>query len=352
MKLEECLKQHRAYMIAEMSANHGGSLETAMKIVEAAAEAGADCLKTQTYTADTITMDSDAEAFQIHGGLWDGYNLHDLYKEAYTPWEWMAPIREKCEECGIDFLSTPFDFSSVDYLEKTGVNFYKIASMELVDLPLIRYVAKTGKPIIMSVGMGTEEEIREAVDAAKGAGCRELILLKCCTVYPSVSGDLNLRTIPDMREKFGLPVGLSDHSMGATAAIAAAALGAAVIEKHFCLSRKIKTADCDFSMEPEEYRAMVQGVHDCEKALGSVFYGPTPDEAGEFTNRRSLFVVKDIRAGETLTPDNIRSIRPYNGLKPKYYEAVLGRKAAHAVRAGTPLSWDLIDGGENPEACH
>ena len=305
MKLEECLKKHRAYMIAEMSANHAGKLENALKIVEAAAKAGADCVKTQTYTADTITIDSDAEAFRIHGGLWDGYILHDLYTEAYTPWEWMEPIKKKCEECGVDFLSTPFDTTSVDYLEKVGVDFYKIASMELVDIPLIKYVARTGKPIIMSVGMGNEEEIREAIDTAKSVGNENLILLKCCTVYPSVSSDLNLLTITDMRERFDLPVGLSDHSLGSTAAITAAALGAVVIEKHFCLDRKIKNADSDFYMEPAEYQEMVQGVHDAELALGKVSYGPIPDEAEEFKNRRSLFVVKDVKAGEKFTAENV-----------------------------------------------
>ena len=343
MKLEECLKKHRAYMIAEMSANHAGKLENALKIVEAAAKAGADCVKTQTYTADTITIDSDAEAFRIHGGLWDGYILHDLYTEAYTPWEWMEPIKKKCEECGVDFLSTPFDTTSVDYLEKVGVDFYKIASMELVDIPLIKYVARTGKPIIMSVGMGNEEEIREAIDTAKSVGNENLILLKCCTVYPSVSSDLNLRTITDMRERFDLPVGLSDHSLGSTAAITAAALGAVVIEKHFCLDRKIKNADSDFSMEPAEYQEMVQGVHDAELALGTVSYGPIPDEAEEFKNRRSLFVVKDIKAGECFTAENVRSIRPYNGLKPKYYEEILGKTAVCDIRPGTPLAWELIN---------
>lgn len=342
MKLQECLNSHRAYMIAEMSANHAGSLDNALKIVEMAAQAGADCVKTQTYTADTITMDSDAEAFRIHGGLWDGYVLHDLYKEAYTPWEWMEPIKQKCIECGVDFLSTPFDTTSVDYLEKVGVEFYKIASMEMIDIPLIRYIAKTGKPIIMSVGMGSEEEIREAVNAARDNGCKQLILLKCCTVYPSISSDLNLRMIPDMREKFKLPVGLSDHSMGGTAAIAAAALGAVVIEKHFCLDRSIKNADSEFSMEPQEYSEMVQAVHAAELALGSIHYGPMPDEAGEYTNRRSLFAVKDICRGEKFTPENVRSIRPYNGLKPKYYDQVIGSTAAADISAGTPLSWELL----------
>ncbi len=345
MRLKESLQNHRAYMIAEMSANHGGSLENALKIVEAAANAGADCLKTQTYTADTITIDCDAEAFKIHGGLWDGYNLHDLYKEAYTPWEWMEPIKKKCEEVGIDFLSTPFDTTSVDYLENIGEEFYKIASFELVDIPLIKYIARTGKPIIMSTGMASEEEIREAIDAIRSEGNDDIIILKCCSVYPTVSSDLNLRTIPDMREKFGVPVGLSDHSMGGTAAIAAAALGAVVIEKHFCLGRDIPSADSAFSMEPDEYAAMVKGVHDAELALGQVFYGPTEAEAGEYTNRRSLFVVEDVEAGEVFTDKNVRSIRSYNiqGMKPKYYEEILGKKAKQKLTRGTPLDWSCIE---------
>ena len=345
MRLQDCLDNHRAYMIAEMSANHGGSLENALAIVEAAARAGADCLKTQTYTADTLTIDCDAEAFRIHGGLWDGYNLHDLYKEAYTPWEWMEPIKKKCEECGIDFLSTPFDKSSVDYLENLGEEFYKIASFELVDIPLIRYIASKHKPIIMSTGMGSAVEIGEAIDAIRGEGNDQIIILKCCSVYPTVSSDLNLKTIPDMKKRFGVPVGLSDHSMGGTAAIAAAALGAVVIEKHFCLSRDIPSADSAFSMEPQEFADMVKGVHDAELALGEVFYGPTEAEAGEYTNRRSLFVVEDIEAGEKLTEQNIRSIRSYNitGMLPKYYEEVLGRTAKKKLTRGTPLDWSLFE---------
>ncbi|WP_026523379.1 MULTISPECIES: pseudaminic acid synthase [unclassified Butyrivibrio] len=345
MRLQECLDNHRAYMIAEMSANHGGSLENALAIVEAAAKAGADCLKTQTYTADTITIDCDAEAFKIHGGLWDGYNLHDLYKEAYTPWEWMEPIKKKCEELGIDFLSTPFDKTSVDYLENIGEEFYKIASFELVDIPLIKYIAATGKPIIMSCGMGSEEEIREAVEAIRSQGNDQIILLKCCSVYPTVSEDLNLRTITDMREKFGVPVGLSDHSMGSTAAIAAVALGAVVIEKHFCLSRDIPSADSAFSMEPAEFADMIKGVHDAELALGKVFYGPTEAEAGEYTNRRSLFIVEDVEEGEELTDKNVRSIRSYNiqGIKPKYYEEVLGKKVKTKLTRGTPLDWSQFE---------
>lgn len=342
MRLYDRINEGKAYIIAEMSANHGGTLESALEIVRAAADAGADCLKTQTYTADTITIDADTEAFRIHGGLWDGYLLHDLYQEAYTPWEWMAPIKEECEKCGVDFLSTPFDNSAVDYLEQTGAEFYKIASMELVDLPLLRYVAATGKPMILSTGMGTAEEIQEALDTIYATGNRQVVLLKCCTVYPSVSADMNLATLADMRERFHVPVGLSDHSMGHAAAVCAAALGALVIEKHFCLDRRIKTADSAFSMEPAEFRDMVDNVRAAQTALGTVSYGPLPDEAEEFKNRRSLFVVADMKAGELFTEENIRSIRPYDGLSPKYYEEILGKQAARDIPRGTPLAWELI----------
>lgn len=345
MKLYECLEKGRAYIIAEMSANHGGSLEQALQIVDAAAESGADCLKTQTYTADTLTIDCHTEAFQIHGGLWDGYNLHDLYKDAYTPWEWMEPIRRRCEERGIDFLSTPFDTTSVDYLEGIGEEFYKIASFELTDIPLIRYTARTGKPIIMSTGMASADEIDDAVEAIRAEGNDRIILLRCCSSYPTVSSNLNLRTIPDMRERYHVPVGLSDHSMGHTAAVAAAALGAAVIEKHFCLSRDIPTADSTFSMEPQEFADMVRAVHDAELAMGNVFYGPTESERDELCCRRSLFIVSDVHKGEELTSDNIRSIRAYNecGIKPKYYDEVLGLKFKNDYAAGTPLKEDCYE---------
>lgn len=345
MRLKECLDQGRAYIIAEMSANHGGSLEQALQIVDAAAETGADCLKTQTYTADTLTIDCHTEAFQIHGGLWDGYNLHDLYKEAYTPWEWMEPIMRRCEERGIDFLSTPFDNTSVDYLEGIGEEFYKIASFELTDIPLIRYIARTGKPIIMSTGMASAEEIDDAVSAIRAEGNEDIVLLRCCSSYPTVSSNLNLRTMIDMRDRYHVPVGLSDHSMGHTAAVAAAALGAAVIEKHFCLSRDIPTADSAFSMEPQEFADMVRAVHDAERALGEVYYGPTDSERDELNCRRSLFIVKDVHAGDELTPDNIRSIRAYNtcGMKPKYYDEVLGHKYTADYVAGTPLKEDCYE---------
>lgn len=344
MKLREYLTQGKTYIIAEMSANHGGSLKQALDIVEAAAASGADCLKTQTYTADTLTIDCHTEAFQIHGGLWDGYNLHDLYKDAYTPWEWMQPIKDRCEELGMDFLSTPFDTTSVDYLEEVGEDFYKIASFELTDIPLIRYIAHTGKPIIMSTGMGSEDDISDAVSAIRSEGNEYIVLLRCCSSYPTVSDNLNLRTIPDMKTKFNVPVGLSDHSMGHTAAVAAVALGASVIEKHFCLSRDIPTADSAFSMEPAEFAEMVRAVRDTEKALGRVYYGPTDAELEEIHCRRSLFIVKDVKAGDRITPDNVRSIRAYNesGMKPKYYEEVLGRTFKQDQKMGTPLDRSMF----------
>ncbi|MBQ7428163.1 MAG: pseudaminic acid synthase [Butyrivibrio sp.] len=344
MKLYDKINAGQTYMIAEMSANHAGDLNRAMELIETAAAAGADCVKTQTYTADTLTIDSDAEAFKIHGGLWDGYVLHDLYKEAYTPWEWMEPIKKKCEECGVDFLSTPYDTTSVDYLENIGAEFFKIASFELTDVPLLRYVARLHKPIIMSTGMASEEEIQDAIDAIKSQGNDQIILLKCCNAYPTVTSDLNLRTIPDMKKKFGVPVGLSDHSLGHTAAVGAVALGAQVIEKHFCMSRKIKNPDSAFSMEPQEYKAMVEGVRDIERAMGKVFYGPTEAEHDEYNNRRSLFVVEDIKAGEKLTETNIRSIRSFNarGILPKYYDEMLGKTAINDISRGTPLTFELV----------
>ena len=345
MRLQECLDNNRAYMIAEMSANHGHSIENAYKIVEAAAAAGADCVKVQTYTADTITIDSDAPAFQIHGGLWDGYKLYDLYKDAYTPWEWMEPIKKKCEECGVDFLSSPFDPTAVEYLENIGIEGYKIASFEMIDIPLVRLIASKGKPIIMSAGMASEEEISEALDACYSQGNKNVVVLKCCNVYPTVSSDLNLLTIPDMKNKFGIPIGLSDHSMGYAAAVGAAALGAQVIEKHFCLSRQLKTADSAFSMEPDEFKAMVEAVHQVQTALGTVHYGPTDNElsSGEYTDRRSLFVVEDIKKGEPFTAQNVRSIRPNTGLKPKHYDEILGKTANQDIKRGTPLAFDLIN---------
>lgn len=331
---------HPAYIIAEMSANHAGSLERAKEIVHAAKEAGADCLKIQTYTPDTLTIDCDNSFFHIEKGTWEGENLYGLYGKAYTPWEWQPLLKEEAEKIGIDFLSTPFDSTSVDFLEEMGILFYKIASFELVDLPFLSYVASKGKPIIMSTGMASLEEIKESVNAIYATGNRQLALLKCSSAYPADPAQMNLRTIPDMKERFGIPVGLSDHSMGSFSAATSVALGGCIIEKHFCLGRDIENPDASFSMTPEEFKQMVRDVRATEAALGTAFYGVSGQEESNACFRRSLFVVKDIAAGEKLTSDNIRSIRPAYGLKPKYYHDVLGKAAKHDLKRGTPLRFE------------
>ena len=333
---------HPAYIIAEMSANHAGSLERALELIHVAKDAGADCVKIQTYTADTMTIDCHNEYFQIEKGTWEGENLYGLYQKAYTPWEWQEQLRDEAAKVGIDFLSTPFDPRSVDFLEDLGVHFYKIASFELVDIPLLEYVAAKNKPIIMSTGMGTLEEIQEAVDAIYSTGNRQLALMKCSSAYPAKPEEMNLRTMQDLKERFGVPVGLSDHSMGAFSAATAVAMGANLIEKHFCISRAVKNPDSSFSMEPQEFREMVEQVREVEKAMGSVQYGVSRQEESNACFRRSLFVVEDIAAGEVLTPEKIRSSRPAYGLKPKHYQEVLGRTAKRALRRGTPLSFDDI----------
>lgn len=331
-----------AYIIAEMSANHAGSIERAKEIIHAAKESGADCIKIQTYTPDTMTIDCHNEYFNIEKGTWEGENLYSLYQKAYTPWEWQGELCKEAARTGIDFLSTPFDNTAVDFLEGLGVGFYKIASFELVDIPLLEYVASKNKPIIMSTGMGTLEEITEAVEAIYSTGNRQLVLMKCSSAYPAKSEEMNLSTITDLKARFGVPVGLSDHSMGAFSAATAAALGASVIEKHFCISREIKNPDSTFSMEPQEFKAMVEQVREVEKALGTPFYGVSKQEETNAGFRRSLFAVEDIAEGEEFTAENIRSIRPAYGIKPKYYKEVLGKRAAHALKRGTPLSFDDI----------
>ena len=331
-----------AYIIAEMSANHGGNMQTAKKIIKAAKDSGADCIKIQTYTADTMTIDSDNEYFQIHGGLWDGYKLYDLYEDAYTPWEWQKELKDYADEIEIDFLSTPFDKTSVDFLESIGVEAYKIASFELVDIPLIRYIASKNKPIIMSTGMASLAEIEEAVNAIKSCGNNDIILLKCASAYPAITDDMNLATIRNMAETFGVITGLSDHSMGSVGAVCAVAMGAKVIEKHFCLSRELKTPDSDFSMEPDEFEKMVKDVRQAELSIGKVQYGLTNQETGSIVFRRSIFAVKNIKAGEKLTEDNIRVIRPGYGLKPKYYEDLLGQKALGDIARGTPIGFEMV----------
>ncbi|MCM1182559.1 MAG: pseudaminic acid synthase [Roseburia sp.] len=331
-----------AYIIAEMSGNHAGDLARALEMVHVAKEAGADCVKIQTYTPDTLTIDCRNRYFNIGEGTWKGENLYALYRKAYTPWEWQEQLRDEAAKAGIDFLSTAFDGSSVDFLETLGVSFYKIASFELTDIPLLEYVASKNKPIILSTGMGTLEEITEAVEAVYATGNRQLALMKCSSAYPANREEMNLSTIPDMKKRFDIPVGLSDHSMGAFSAATAVAMGANVIEKHFCISRAIKNPDSAFSMEPDEFRAMVEQVREVEKAFGKVFYGVSRQEESNVCFRRSLFVVQDIEAGECLTPENIRSIRPSYGIKPKYYKEVLGKRAVRALKRGTPLSFDDI----------
>ena len=335
---------HPAYIIAEMSANHAGSMERALELIHVAKESGADCVKIQTYTPDTMTIDCGNEYFHIGKGTWEGENLYSLYRKAYTPWEWHAQLRDEAARVGIDFLSTAFDRTSVDFLEELGVRFYKIASFELVDIPLLEYIASRNKPVILSTGMGTIEEITEAVNAIYSTGNRQLALMKCSSAYPAKSEEMNLATIRDLRARFDIPVGLSDHSMGAFSAATAVAMGACIVEKHFCVSRAIENPDSAFSMEPDEFADMVRQVREVEKAMGTVSYGVTAQEESNSCFRRSLFVVQDIAAGEKLTPDNIRSIRPAYGLKPKYYRDVLGRTAKCDLRRGTPLTPEVIDG--------
>ncbi|MBQ6385753.1 MAG: pseudaminic acid synthase [Lachnospiraceae bacterium] len=337
MKLEQAINNRRVYIIAEMSANHGGSLDRALEIVDAAARAGADCLKIQTYTADTMTLDCDKEYFQLTSGLWKGYTRYQLYQDANTPWEWHGAIADRCRERGIDFLSTPFDFTSADFLRGMDVEAYKIASFELTDLPLIRHVAAFGRPMIVSCGMGTKDEIGEAVHTIREVNDSLLVLLKCTSEYPAVYEDMNLSLIPRMSEDFGTPAGLSDHSMGYEVAVAAAALGASVIEKHFCLSREFHTPDSAFSMEPEEFAAMVRAVRNVEAARGTGEYTLTQREMDKRINRRSLFIGKDIKAGEKLTEENIAIIRPAHGLHPRYYGEVLGKTAVRDLAFGDPL---------------
>lgn len=330
------------YIIAEMSANHAGSLERAKEIIHAAKEAGADCIKIQTYTPDTMTVDCDNEYFRISDGTWEGENLYHLYEKAYTPWEWQAELKKEAEKVGIDFLSTPFDKTSVDFLEEIGVGFYKIASFELVDIPLIKYIASKQKPIIMSTGMSNLAEIEEAVNAIRSQGNNDIVLLRCASAYPAITDEMNLKTMQNMSEVFRVPVGLSDHSLGSVGAVVAVALGAKVIEKHFCLDRNIENPDASFSMEPKEFKQMVKDIRQAELAIGTVSYGITRQERTNIVFRRSIFAVKDIKKGEKLTEENIRIIRPGYGLTPKYYEEIIGQVALQDIKYGTPLKMELI----------
>lgn len=333
---------HPVFIIAEISANHHQDYDEAVRILHAAKDCGADAVKLQTYTPDTMTIDSDAERFMIKGTIWEGQNLYALYGKAYTPWQWYPGLKEKSRELGLVLFSTPFDRSAVDFLEDFDPPAYKIASFELVDIPLIEYVASKGKPMIMSTGMATRDEIKDAVDAARGAGCKDLALLKCTSAYPALPEEMNLRTIPDLASSFGVVAGFSDHTLGPESAIASVALGASIIEKHFTLARSKAGPDSAFSIEPEEFKAMVRDVRTVEKALGTVHYGLSEHEEQSRVFRRSLFVVEDIGEGQELTVVNIRSIRPGSGLPPKYFYEVIGRKAARDIKRGTPLSWELI----------
>ena len=331
------------YIVAELSANHNQSLEHAKDTIRAMKEAGADAVKLQTYTADTLTIASDREFFRIGGGtLWDGLTLHELYQQASMPWDWQPILQKLAASLNLDFFSTPFDFTAVDFLESLNVPVYKIASFELVDLPLWRKIASTEKPVIASTGMATLEEIEEAVNTFKAAGGRQLALLKCTSAYPAPPDEMRLRVIPDLARRFQLPVGLSDHTMGIAAPVAAVALGACIIEKHFTLSRQIPGPDSAFSLEPHEFKDMVEAIRFTEKALGEVRYEITHHEAGSRVFRRSLFVVKSMKAGEIFTSKNVRSIRPGYGLHPRHYEEILGKKAACDIERGTPLSWDHV----------
>ena len=332
-----------AYIIAELSANHGQDFDQAVRIVRAMATAGADAVKVQTYTADTLTIACDNEFFRIGGGtLWDGRTLHDLYQEAFMPWDWQPKLQAITTELGLDFFSTPFDASAVDFLEAMNVPCHKVASFELVDLPLLRKIAATRKPVIASTGMATQDEITEAVQTLRDGGCTQLALLKCTSAYPALPEEMHLRTITDMSARFGVPVGLSDHTMGHTVAVAAVALGACIVEKHFTLSRATPGPDSTFSLEPEEFAAMVAAIRTTEKALGRVNYEVSANEAKSRQFRRSLFVVADVKAGEPFTTQNIRSIRPGHGLHTRHLAEVLGKKATREVKRGTPLSWELI----------
>jgi len=331
------------YIVAELSANHKQQYDNAIRLIEAAKRAGADAVKLQTYTPDTITFDSRKEYFQIEGGtIWDGKNLHDLYSEAYTPWEWHPRLKRVANELGIDLFSTPFDDSAVDFLEQMEVPAFKISSFEIVDIGLIKRVARTHKPVILSTGMATLAEIDEAVREIRSAGNDDIALLKCTSAYPALPDEMNLRTIPHLQTSFDCVVGLSDHTLGISVPVGAVTLGARIIEKHLVLSEDFETPDSDFSLTPDEFREMVESVRTIEKSLGRVEYGPSSRESKSIRHRRSLFAVEDIKYNERFTRENVRSIRPADGLHPRYLDNVLGRHAQRDISKGTPLSWDLI----------
>jgi pseudaminic acid synthase len=331
------------YVVAEISANHERDFDQAVKLVHAAKRAGANAVKLQTYTPDTLTIQSEQKYFRIDGGtLWDGRTLHDLYKGAYMPWEWQPQLKAIAEDLSLDLFSTAFDPSAVDFLEEMGVPVHKIASFEIVDIPLIEKIGRTRKPLILSTGMATLEEIREAIEAARLAGAPQMALLKCTSAYPAPSEEMNLKTIPHLAETFKVPIGLSDHTLGVVVPSLAVALGACIIEKHFTLTREIPGPDNAFSLEPGEFKTMVDSIRVAEKALGGVHYGMTEQESKSLVFRRSLFVVQDIKAGDIFTDQNIRSIRPGQGLAPKYIKDILGNPAAWDIARGTPLRWEHV----------
>lgn len=331
------------YIVAEMSANHNMDFERAKEIIKAAAEAGADAIKIQTYTPDTITIDCKDECFRTQSKLWEGMTLYELYQKAYTPWEWQEDLKEYAESLGIDFFSSPFDITAVDFLEKLNVIAYKIASFEINDIPLIRKVSSTGKPIIISTGIAYLEDIELAIRTCREQGNNNIVLLKCLSAYPAPFEEMNLRVIPNLGETFGCEVGLSDHSLGSETAIVAVTLGARMVEKHLTLSREDGGVDAAFSMEPDEFALMVKQIRNVEKALGKVTYQLTPKQVEQREGSRSLFIVRDVKKGERFTTENVKSIRPGIGLHTKYYEEILGRKAKEDFNLGTPLSWDKIE---------
>lgn len=331
------------YIVAELSANHNQDFDQAVQIVETAKKVGADAVKLQTYTPDTMTLCCDREQFRITGGTpWDGGLLYDLYRKAYTPWDWQPKLQQVANEIGLDLFSTPFDATAVDFLEQIAVPAHKVASFELVDIPLIQKIAATRKPMIMSTGMATLEEIEEAVKAAREAGATEIALLKCTSAYPASPDDMNLRTIPEMARKFNVPVGLSDHTTGMAVPVAAVALGACIIEKHLTLSRSRGGPDSAFSLEPHEFKEMVDAVRTAERAMGEVHFGVSAQEASSRIFRRSLFVVQDVAKGQIFTADNVRSIRPARGLHTRYLPEIIGKRASRDIQCGTPLTWQLV----------
>lgn len=335
--------QHPPYIIAEMSANHNGSLNTAFKIIDEAKKAGADAVKIQSYTADTITLNSRTPDFMIQGGLWHGQSLYELYQKAHLPWDWHAPLFDYAREQNITLFSSPFDRSAVDLLESLNAPAYKIASFEAIDLPLIRYAAQTGKPMIISTGMADAEEIQQAIDTARDAGCRDLVVLHCVSGYPAPAADYNLRTLPDMAGRFGTLVGLSDHTLDNTTAIAAVTLGACVIEKHFTLDRNGGGPDDSFSLEPADMAALCRDSKTAWQALGHIEYGLKSSEQGNIQFRRSLYFVRDLKAGDIIDETAIRSVRPGYGLPPKHYDALLGKRLTRNVAANTPTTWDAFE---------